>query len=434
MNIKQTLGKFKNREAKICIIGLGYVGLPLAIECLIEGYSIQGYDISQTKIDTLLAGHSDVLDVSADDVAKYINNGKFAISTSPDIIKGADVILICVPTPLSNSREPDISYIEDALGSIKEHIGKNVLVVLESTTYPGTTNEIIRPALEINGLEDGKNLFIAFSPERVDPGNPKYQTHNTPKVVGADFSNSLKVAEEFYKTTLETVVPVSSSMAAELVKLLENTFRSVNIALVNELAQMCELLKIDVWEVIDAAASKPFGFMPFYPGPGVGGHCIPIDPQYLAWKMKSHKYFSRFIELAGDINANMPRHVIYKVMDFLNENGLALTKTKVLILGLAYKKNISDVRESPALELLELLEKKCSEIDYFDPFVPSINWNGGKMNSIDLSEKTIKQYDLIVLATDHTDVDYDFIAASNVLVYDTRNKLKSSKTVRRLGT
>ncbi len=293
---------------------------------------------------------------------------------------------------------------------------------------------MIRPYLEEKGLKDGENLFIAFSPERVDPGNPKYQTHNTPKVVGADYPNSLKIAEKFYETTLETVVPVSSSMAAEMVKLLENTFRSVNIALVNELAQMCELLGIDVWEVIKAASSKPFGFMPFYPGPGVGGHCIPIDPQYLAWKMKSHKYFSRFIELAGDINANMPRYVVNQIMDFLNEKGKCLSLSNVLILGLAYKKDISDVRESPSLELMEILEKKSKNVDFFDPFVPSIRWESGLKQGIDLNAESVRDYDLVVLSTDHTDVDYDMIIESGVLVFDTRNMLSSSEKVKRLGT
>ncbi|MFP4458506.1 MAG: nucleotide sugar dehydrogenase [Candidatus Zixiibacteriota bacterium] len=419
---EQTLEAINNKEARVCIIGLGYVGLPLAIECLNAGFKVDGYDVSKKKVELLKSGKSDVLDVPSAEVKKYIDSGDFRVSTDTQIIKDGLILPICVPTPLSKSHEPDVSYIESALADIIPKMQEGSMVVLESTTYPGTTQELIRERLEEHGFKDGENVFIAYSPERVDPGNPKYQTHNTPKVVGSDFDTSRKIAEVFYKSVLESVVPVSSSMSAEMVKLLENTFRSVNIALVNELAQMCELLEIDVWEVIDAASSKPFGFMPFYPGPGVGGHCIPIDPQYLSWKMKSHKYFSRFIELASDVNANMPRYVVIQLMEFLNRNGIALTGSKVLMVGIAYKRDISDVRESPALDIMELLEQKGVDISYHDPFVDAIRWTGDSLKrNTPLDDKNIADYDCILIATDHTDIDYKMIFEKAKYIFDTRN-------------
>jgi len=432
---KQLLEKIENRSARICIIGMGYVGLPLAVEACKAGFIVDGYDVSQRKIDILSSGGSDVDDIPAEVVAELVESGKMTITTDPSIMRNADIIPICVPTPLNKTKDPDVSYILDACEKIKEYISPGTLAVLESTTYPGTTEELILPMIEESDLVVGEGFFIAFSPERVDPGNPIYQTFNTPKVVGGVTPACTEVAKAFYETTLEKVIPVSSTKAAEMVKLLENTFRSVNIGLVNEVALMCDRLGTDVWEIIDAAATKPFGFMPFYPGPGLGGHCIPIDPHYLSWKLKSLNYYARFIELAGEINGNMPAYVVSQAADLLNEFSKSIKGSKIVLLGMAYKRDISDVRESPSLDLLKLFEEKGAEIVYNDPFVESIKWGNGKKMSVEIDAELLAGADLVVISTDHKTYNWDMIVENSKLILDTRNALKGypSDRIYKLG-
>ncbi len=416
--------KIEDRSARICVIGMGYVGLPLAVEACKAGYIVDGYDVSKKKVDILNSGGSDVDDIPAEVVAELVNSGKMKCTTDPSIIKDADIIPICVPTPLNKTKDPDVSYILDACGKIAEFMSPGTFAVLESTTYPGTTEELILPKLEESGLKVGEDFFLAFSPERVDPGNPVYQTHNTPKVVGGVTDACNEVAHAFYETTIEHVVMVSSTKAAEMVKLLENTFRSVNIGLVNEVALMCDRLGIDAWEIIDAAATKPFGFMPFYPGPGLGGHCIPIDPHYLSWKLKSLNYYARFIELAGEINGSMPSYVVAQAGDVLNEYGKPIKGSKIVLLGMAYKRDISDVRESPALDLLQLFQEKGAEVQFNDPYVETIMWGDGTVESVPVTKELLESADLVVIATDHKVYDLDFIVENSKLILDTRNSLK----------
>ncbi len=416
--------KIDDRSAKVCVIGMGYVGLPLAVEACKAGYTVDGYDVSEKKINILNSGGSDVDDIPASVVAELVESGKLKNTTDPSIIREADIITICVPTPLNKTKDPDVSYILDACGKIAEFMKPGTFAVLESTTYPGTTEELILPKLEESGLKVGEDFFLAFSPERVDPGNPVYQTHNTPKVVGGITDACNEVAKAFYETTIENVVMVSSTKAAEMVKLLENTFRSVNIGLVNEVALMCDRLGINVWEIIDAAATKPFGFMAFYPGPGLGGHCIPIDPHYLSWKLKSLNYYARFIELAGEINGNMPSYVVSQAADILNEIGKPIKDSKVVILGMAYKKDISDVRESPALDLLQLFKDKGANVAFNDPHIESIHWGDGTLESSDLTDDLLSNADLVVISTDHKVYDWNNIVANSRLILDTRNALK----------
>ncbi len=436
MNLKEKLiAMIENRSARICVIGMGYVGLPLAVEACEAGFIVDGYDVSERKVNILNSGGSDVDDISAETVAKLVNAGKMKCTTDPSVIKNADIIAICVPTPLNKTKDPDVSYILDSCGKIKQFMKPGTLAVLESTTYPGTTEELILPMLEDNGLKVGVDFFLAFSPERVDPGNPVYQTHNTPKVVGGVTPACTEVAKAFYETTIETVVPVSSTMAAEMVKLLENTFRSVNIGLVNEVALMCDRLGIDAWEIIDAAATKPFGFMAFYPGPGLGGHCIPIDPHYLSWKLKSLNYYARFIELAGEINGNMPAYVVSQAGDILNEFGKAIKGSRIVLLGMSYKRDISDLRESPALDLFQIFREKGADVVFNDPYVETMQWGDGEVESAELNEKLLREADLVLIATDHSDYDWEFIMNNSPLVFDTRNALKGyeDKKIYRLG-
>jgi UDP-N-acetyl-D-glucosamine dehydrogenase len=424
-NADVLLDKIQNRTARICVIGMGYVGLPLAIEACNSGYTVDGYDVSERKEKILNSGGSDVDDIPAEIVAKYVKAGTLKTTTDPAIIAKGDIILICVPTPLSRMKDPDVSYINDATSKIKMYMKKGALVVLESTTYPGTTDELIRPMLESRGFKVGEDFFLGFSPERVDPGNPTYQTKNTPKVIGGTTPNCVLVACEFYKTTIDKIVPVSSTQAAEMVKLLENTFRSVNIALVNEFALMCDRLGVNVWEIIMAASTKPFGFMPFSPGPGVGGHCIPLDPHYLSWKLKGLNYYARFIELAGEMNSYMPSYVVSQVAELLNKQGKPLKGTKIILLGMAYKNDISDVRESPALDLLEILEDRGANVVFNDPFITSINWKGGTANSVELTDDLLKTMDLAIVATNHKSYDWKNVVEKSKLIFDTRNALKN---------
>lgn len=423
--LKRLVKRLQNREACVGVVGLGYVGLPLSVELAEVGFTVYGFDISQAKVKLLNSGRSDIDDIRDEVVKKMLKSGHFKATLDPKKLDQADVIAICVPTPLSKTKDPDVSYILAAVESIKNHLKKGALVCLESTTYPGTTEELILPILEQNGKVVGKDFFLAFSPERVDPGNPHYTTKNTPRVVGGITEACCEVAMTFYQQAIPDTHAVSSTSAAEMVKLLENTFRSVNIGLVNEVALMCDKLGLNVWEIIDAAASKPFGFMPFYPGPGLGGHCIPIDPHYLSWKLKSLNYNARFIELAGDINSHMPEYVVNRISAVLNEQfGKSLSRSTILVLGVAYKRDIQDVRESPALDVIGLLEGRGCKVLYNDPYVPKINLDDRTEKSVKLTAATVKKADLVAIITDHTNYDYQWIVDNARLVFDTRNATK----------
>jgi UDP-N-acetyl-D-glucosamine dehydrogenase len=417
------VAKAQNRSALIGIVGLGYVGLPLALEFARAGFTVLGFDVSNGVVDGLNQGRSHIADVPSADVARFQAAGKFAATADLARLREPDVVSICVPTPLSKTKDPDVSYVLAATNAVKHTLRRGQLVVLESTTYPGTTRELMLPALEATGLKVGEDFFLAFSPERVDPGNPKWNTHNTPKVVGGITPTCQRVALAVYEPAIETLVPVTSTEAAELVKILENTFRSVNIGLVNEMAIVCEKLGVDVWEVIEAAATKPFGFMKFTPGPGVGGHCIPLDPHYLAWKMRTLNYRTRFIELAGEINAAMPEYWVGRVVDRLNDQGRAARGSKVLVVGVAYKKDIDDIRESPALDVIRLLEQRGAVVSYHDPHVRQLQDDDVDLASTPLTAETLSGADCVVIVTDHSDIDYPLIARSARLVVDTRNAL-----------
>jgi UDP-N-acetyl-D-glucosamine dehydrogenase len=428
MSIKSALlKKIDDRSATAAVIGLGYVGLPLAIELCEAGFTVIGYDVSERVVSLLMRGESHIQDIPASHVAKHVKSGKFVATTDAAKLHDADTISIAVPTPLAKTRDPDMSYVLSASETIAAQSRPGQLIVLESTTYPGTTRELLQPRLEARGLTVGEDVFLAFSPERVDPGNPKYNTKNTPKVVGGITPACNEVAATFYRSTIDTVVPVSSPEAAELVKLLENTFRSVNIGLVNEMAIVCERLGVDVWEVIDAAATKPFGFMKFTPGPGIGGHCIPLDPHYLAWKMRSLNYKTRFIDLASEVNSAMPDFVVEKVAHALNEEKKAVNGSRVLVLGIAYKRDIDDMRESPALDVMRLLEARGAEVVYHDPYVAQFREDGHEAFSVALSEAELKKSDAVVIVTDHGSVNYQFVVDHASLVVDTRNALAKTK-------
>lgn len=422
--------KIKNRTAVVGVIGVGYVGLPLAVELGREGFEVIGIDIAVAKIRLVNSGRSDIDDVEDKDLKPLVKAGKIKATTDFGQLKKSDVVPICVPTPLSKTKDPDVSYILAAVGEVQKYLHPGQLVILESTTYPGTTEELILPMLEETGLEAGKDFFLAFSPERVDPGNKKYTTKNTPRVVGGITPRCTEIAKLFYEQTITQAVPVSSTKSAEMVKLLENTFRSVNIGLVNEVALMCDRLKIDVWEIIDAANTKPFGFMPFYPGPGLGGHCIPIDPHYLSWKLKSLNYYARFIELAGDINSRMPEYVVERINRALNERKKSLSGAKILILGVAYKKDIKDLRESPALDVIKLLQNAGAEVKYHDPLVPSIRMDDSDWKPVKLTQAVLRSSDCVAILADHSSYDYDSIVRNARLVMDTRNATKNVKANR----
>ena len=415
------LGKIRNRQATIGVIGLGYVGLPLAVEFARSGFSVIGYDVSERVAKRLMAGESHIQDVPAHEVAKLVKSGKFLATTEAAALRAADAISIAVPTPLVKTRDPDMSYVLSAAKTVAENAHPGLLIVLESTTYPGTTRELLQPKLEELNLVVGEDVFLAFSPERVDPGNPKWHTKNTPKVVGGITAACTEVATELYATCIDTVVPVSSTEAAELTKLLENTFRSVNIGLVNEMAIICDKLGVNVWEVIDAAETKPFGFMKFTPGPGIGGHCIPLDPHYLAWKMRTLNYKTRFIDLASEINSQMPAYIVEKVGQGLNQDRKPVNGSRILVMGVAYKRDIDDMRESPALDIMRLLEEDGAEVVYHDPHVPSFREDGHEYQSVDLTRKTLSGIDAVVIVTDHRSVDYQLIADEVSLVIDSRN-------------
>jgi len=424
MSIAQELiGKAERREALFGIVGLGYVGLPLAVELAAAGYPILGFDINEGVVDGLNEGHSHVKDVTDAQLGAAMSGGRFSATTDMARMGEPDVISICVPTPLSKFKDPDVSYIVAATEAVKRTLRRGQAIILESTTYPGTTREILLPALESTGLEVGEDFFLAFSPERVDPGNPDYGTRNTPKVVGGITPDCRRVAVALYEPAIDTLVGVSTTEAAELVKLLENTFRSVNIGLVNEMAIVCDKLGVDVWEVIEAAATKPFGFMKFLPGPGLGGHCIPIDPHYLAWKMRGLNYKTRFIDLAGELNTEMPLFWVRKVAEVLNSKGKAVRGASVLVLGVAYKRDVDDIRESPALDIIRLLEGQGAQVSYADPHVPCFREDGREFRSVPLTPDTVSSADCVMVVTDHTSVDYRMIKRNAKLVVDTRNAM-----------
>jgi UDP-N-acetyl-D-glucosamine dehydrogenase len=424
MDMAETLiGKAGRREALFGIVGLGYVGLPLAVELATAGYRVLGFDISERVVAGLNAGRSHVKDVSDAQIREAVEAGLFEATTDMARLGEPDAISICVPTPLSKFKDPDVSYIVAATEAVKRTLRKGQAIILESTTYPGTTREILQPALESTGLQVGQDFFLAFSPERVDPGNPVWQTRNTPKVVGGITPNCARVACALYQPAIERLVPVSTTEAAELVKLLENTFRSVNIGLVNEMAIVCDKLGVDVWEVIEAAATKPFGFMKFLPGPGLGGHCIPIDPHYLAWKMRGLNYKTRFIDLAGEMNTEMPLFWVRKVAEALNLRGRAVRGASVLVLGVAYKRDIDDIRESPALDIIRLLEGQGAKVSYHDPHVPCFSEDGHEYRSVTLTPETVGAADCVMVVTDHTAVDYGMIRRAAAIVVDTRNAM-----------
>jgi UDP-N-acetyl-D-glucosamine dehydrogenase len=424
------LKKIEDRSAVAAVIGLGYVGLPLAMELCEAGFHVIGYDVSERVVGLLMRGESHIQDVPAEQVGKHVKSGKFLASTDAQVLRKSDTVSIAVPTPLAKTRDPDMSYVLSAASTIAEQAHPGMLIVLESTTYPGTTRELLQPRLEEKGLTVGKDVFLAFSPERVDPGNPTYHTKNTPKVVGGITPACNEVATAFYSSTIDTVVPVSSPEAAELVKLLENTFRSVNIGLVNEMAIVCDRLGVDIWEVIDAAGTKPFGFMKFTPGPGIGGHCIPLDPHYLAWKMRSLNYKTRFIDLASEVNSSMPDFVVEKVARALNDDKKAVNGSRVMVLGIAYKRDIDDMRESPALDVMRLLEARGAHVVYHDPHVPSFREEGHEMHGVALTAAELASCDAVVIVTDHKSVDYQFVGENARLIVDTRHAMAKVKNVK----
>ena len=429
------LDKIESKEAVVSVIGLGYVGLPLAVVFAEAGFRVVGIDVDQSRVDSINRGESYVQDVPSERLAGLAVNGawsssstKLSATTDFDVLRDVDAVIICVPTPLSKTRDPDLSNIVAASDEVALRLHTGMLVVLESTTYPGTTQEVLLPRF-VSGAGDavkevGRDFFLAFSPERVDPGRADWTVRNTPKVVGGVTPACLEVATTLYEKALETVVPVSSPIVAEMVKLLENTFRATNIALVNELAIMCDRLGVNVWEVIDAAETKPFGYMPFYPGPGLGGHCIPVDPQYLAWKMKTLDYNARFIQLAAEINFGMPQYVLSKIANSLNDCEKALKGSRVLILGVTYKADVADTRESPALDLIHLLREKGAAVEYHDPYFPSIDVEDVHMESISLTDEAIQSADCVVITTGHSWYDWPRVVDNAALIVDTRNVTK----------
>ena len=426
--------KLEQKSAKIGIIGMGYVGLPLALEFCKVGFDVTGIDLDKKKIDSINNGKSYIEDATNADIESAVRQGRLHATTDFSVLQQLDTVSICVPTPLRKTKDPDISYIISATKEIKKYLHPGQLIVLESTTYPGTTDEIILPELESSGLKVGVDFFLAFSPERIDPVNKLFNTKNTPKIIGGVTLKCTESARALYSQAVDKIITVGSTRAAEMVKLLENTFRAVNIGLVNEIAIICNKLGMDVWEIIDAAATKPFGFMPFYPGPGLGGHCIPVDPLYLSWKLKMFNYNARFIELASEVNTNMPYFVVTKVFDALNAHRKSINGSNILVLGAAYKKDVGDVRESPALDVIRLLKDKGGVISYNDPHIPLLHEDNMDLRSIDLSDySALNNYDCTVIVTDHSSYDYKKVVECSNIVVDTRNATKgivSNKIVR----
>ncbi|MGO4704364.1 nucleotide sugar dehydrogenase [Microvirga sp. 2MCAF38] len=425
-DVTALLEKFKARRAKLGIIGLGYVGLPLALTAARAGFEVLGFDINKNYVEQIGRGESYIKHIGSDHVAEAVRSGRFSATDDFERLDEPDAILICVPTPLTKHREPDLSYVEKTAQAIARRLRTDQLVVLESTTYPGTTDEVLKPIFEAKGLKSGEDFFLAFSPEREDPGNPDFGTSSIPKVVGGDGPEAVALADALYSQLVVRTVPVSSAATAEAVKLTENIFRAVNIALVNELKVVYAAMGIDIWEVIEAAKTKPFGFMPFYPGPGLGGHCIPIDPFYLTWKAREYDITTRFIELAGQINTHMPYYVVDRLAEAVDRSGKAFSGSKILILGVAYKKNVDDMRESPSLKLIELIEARGASVDYHDPHIPALPTTrkhaplAGR-RSVTLDAKTLAAYDAVLIATDHDAINYRMVVDHAKLVVDTRN-------------
>ena len=418
--------KIENREAVIGVVGLGYVGLPLAVEKAKAGYHVIGFDIQASRVEKVNSGINYIGDVVDEELKEIVKTGMLQATTDYQRIQEVDAVAICVPTPLDIYQQPDTSYVESSTKEIAKYAHEGMLVVLESTTYPGTTEEIIKPILEARGFKAGETIFIAYSPERVDPGNKKFKTKNTPKVVGGVTEKCTRVAASLYRHVLEgDIFEVSSPAVAEMEKIFENTFRHINIALANEMAILCNKMGIDVWEVIDAAKTKPYGFMAFYPGPGLGGHCIPIDPFYLTWKAREYNYHTRLIELAGEINNTMPEYVINRIMQILNEDGKALRGSKILVLGVAYKKDIDDVRESPVIKIIELLEKYGAKFTVIDPYVSTFRACNRVIETVKLTRDLVHEADLVLLTTDHSNFDYEMIARESKVIFDTRNGFKN---------
>jgi len=435
MSVKQQLlDKINRGEATLAVIGAGYVGLPLAVEFAAAGIETIALDVDPEKVAMLNRGQSYIGDIPTEQLAPLVESGKLRATTSYEDLQEVDAISICVPTPLRQKSDPDMSYINAATDAIAEIAHSGLLVVLESTTYPGTTYEVIQPRLTQGGLKVGEDIFIVFSPERIDPGNETYLVRNTPKVIGGVTPACTEVAAALYSHAIDTIVPVSSPTAAEMAKLLENTFRAVNIGLVNEMALMCDRLGVDVWEVIQAAATKPFGFMPFYPGPGLGGHCIPVDPHYLSWKLKTLNYTARFIELASEINTNMPLYVLSKITDALNDEGKAVRGSRVVVLGVAYKPDVNDVRESPAIDVIELLRQKGADVVFHDPHVSRLRVDGQELSCTPYSTDLLAGADCVVVLTHHRAYDWSDIAAHSPLIVDTRHVITPSENGPRVVT
>ncbi len=415
--------KAEDRSALFGVVGLGYVGLPLAVELASAGYRVLGFDLSERVVSGVNEGRSHVQDVPTERLSQLASAGRIMATREMEKLAEVDVISICVPTPLSKTKDPDVSYVIAAAESVSKTVRAGQVVILESTTYPGTTRELLLPKIQATGLRVGEDVFLAFSPERVDPGNPTWQTRNTPKVVGGITEDCRQVVMALYDPAFDRLVPVSSPEAAELVKLLENTFRSINIGLVNEMAIVCDKLGVDVWEVIEAAATKPFGFMRFTPGPGLGGHCIPIDPHYLAWKMRGLNYRTRFIDVASEVNSEMPAFWVRKVAERLNEDSKAIRGARILVIGVAYKPDIDDMRESPAMDIVRLLQQQGASVSYHDPYVPEVEEDGVTLRSVALTGEEIKGSDCVVIVTDHSSIDYENIETHARQVVDTRNAL-----------
>jgi UDP-N-acetyl-D-glucosamine dehydrogenase len=432
---QRLIERFDSREAQVGVVGLGYVGLPLAVVLAEAGYRVVGVDQDLAKVEAIRRGGSYIGDVPGDQVAGLVKRGLLSASTGFEALAEVSAVSVCVPTPLRKTGDPDLSFILAAVQSLRPVLHREMVIILESTTYPGTTREMVLPELEAGGLKVGEDFFLAFSPERVDPSRKDWTTANTPKVVGGITPACTEVAAAMYAQAIQTIVRVSSSEVAEMTKLLENTFRAVNIGLVNEVALMCERLGLDVWEVIEAAASKPFGFMKFTPGPGLGGHCIPIDPLYLSWKLKTVKYNARFIELASEINANMPRYVVGRVQDALNEAGKPVRGARLLVVGVAYKPDVSDLRESPALDVIGLLQEKGAVVEYYDPYISSLELEGLSLRSVSDHLAAARRSDCVVIVTNHSGIDYPALANAASLIFDSRNALgaagfRSTKVVR----
>ena len=415
--------KIKSKKAIVTVVGLGYVGLPMALEFCKKGFRVNGLDTSKKRVEGLRKGVSYIEDIPSSAIVATIKKGKFNVTDNMEVMGTSDVIIVCVPTPLDKKHKPDISYILSVSRTLKKHMRPGQLVILESTTYPGTTREVMLPVMEKSGLVLGKDFYLVFSPERIDPGNPKYDFRNIPKVVGGMTPRGTELAKLLYLQVTEKVVGVSSTEAAEVTKLLENTFRIVNIGLINEFAALCDKLKIDVWEVVDAAGTKPFGFMQFYPGPGVGGHCIPADPMYLSWKARKVGFRTQMIDLAAKVNRMAPNYVVERMQKILKAGGKQIKGAKILLLGVAYKKDVNDLRESPALDILQLLKEKKAKWSYYDTFIPYLDIEGLKSKPVKMTKKLLKEQDLVVILTDHSNVDYRFIAANAAKIFDTRNAL-----------